>query len=378
MKRQQGSSQPPQIILDQIIYDLQRCGGISVRWTALTQRLQQEGVPIGVVPARTTENVFYHQSAAWPVFGDGPQATPLLVRRLSPVFGGLPSGAVFHSSYYRTCLQRDVHNVVTVHDFVNERYNQGLKARLHTAQKFWSIKKAAHVICVSESTKNDLMGYFPDFDQKRISVIYNAPEAIFRPLAPGETPQGTEVVADVLGNLGAFAVFVGSRAAYKRFPMAVEVMAKLPKLNLLIVGGGSLSAEEQSILANKLPGRWQALGYTTGEELNLIYNRCRFLLHTSEYEGFGIPIVEAQNAGAIAICAPNSSMPEVQCWDALMVKDDSATGFAAIATRLEDAGFRAQAQAAGRDHGQRFSWAGSHQQEMRVYQSLLQAKAIAQ
>ncbi len=71
----------------------------------------------------------------------------------------LPQDTIFHSSYYRISNQKDVANIVTVYDFTYENYRSGLARYVHSWQKKRAINKTDGIICISNSTKQDLLKF---------------------------------------------------------------------------------------------------------------------------------------------------------------------------------------------------------------------------
>ena len=87
---------------------------------------------------------------------------PVVILRYLPFLRRLPSKSIFHSSYYRISLQKDVINVTTVYDFIYEKFRFGLAKYIHFFQKKIAIKHSDAIICISQSTKNDLIELFPE------------------------------------------------------------------------------------------------------------------------------------------------------------------------------------------------------------------------
>lgn len=90
-------------------------------------------------------------------------------------------------------------------------------------------------------------------------------------------------------------MFVGNRVHYKNFELACKVAAEA-KIKLKIVGS-KLTNEEQINTQQILGDNYEELGYITNGELNELYNAAFALIYPSSYEGFGLPIVEAQKSG---------------------------------------------------------------------------------
>ncbi len=201
---------------------------------------------------------------------------------------------VYHSSYYRTCVNKNAVNVITLHDFTYEYFGNGLSKIIHSKTKRKALQKADYVVCVSESTRKDFMSFMPEKSPAQICVIHNGASDSYR--------QTTNTYEDYL-------LFVGARSRYKNFNLAVECAsyAGMP----LVICGSSLTKKEKDFLEKVLPGKYFEKGFVTEDELNDLYNNAFALLYPSSYEGFGIPVVEAQKAGCPVVALNNSSLPEV-------------------------------------------------------------------
>jgi len=296
------------IILDNIIFSLQKSGGISVYWSEIVNRIsKQKNISCSFIEEEIkNENIFRRQLEI--------NADNLLQKnifnfcfsRYRKINLSLKNTKfIFHSSYYRTLSKKtkknnDVKEIVTIHDFTYEYFNSGVKKWIHSRQKREAIKAADVVICISENTKKDLLHFFPEFNDKKIKVIYN-----------GVSKDYFVIPKISFENIKKpYFVFVGSRSSYKNFDFAVKAVAQIKNFNLKIVGS-KLSKEEITLLNCFLSGRWELLTNIDNIELNVIYNNAYALLYPSAYEGFGIPLLEAMKAGCPFIALNVSSIPEV-------------------------------------------------------------------
>lgn len=320
------------IILDSIIYSLQSGGGITVYFNQLKERLASGEFEIVNLVNNNDRALERYRSC----------------RTFSHV-------GVFHSSYYRLPSNRTLRTITTVHDFTYEKFIKGPAKWVHCWQKYHAIRNSDLVICVSQNTANDLMYYCP-IEPTKIRVIYNGVSETYSPLV-------------AKGALTNEILFVGARAGYKNFNLAIKTLSKLPDFTLSIVGGGELLKAETEMLEHYIPGRYQWLGRLSDEELNLAYNRAYALLYPSSYEGFGIPIVEAMRAGCPVVAVRVSSIPEV-------------AGNAAILTESADADLFAEAlsgvctkreilRIAGFEQAAKFSWDKCFAETLQVYKELM-------
>ena len=324
------------IIYDDIIYSLQKSGGISVYWKML-----EDGIPVAnrLVYDGRTANIFYKQRD-----NERAYTSRLLFERYRNVRLKESEPFIFHSSYYRCCKDKGAVNITTVHDFTYERFRSDFKSGLHKIQKKNAVMHSDGVICISENTRQDLHRHYPDYNGK-VRVIYHGyDDAVFISSSMG------------IGRRNQTVLFVGSRVSYKRFDFAVRLVSEFPHLRLLIVGGGDLSASETTLLDSAIPNRYEKCGFVANEDLARLYNESFALLYPSEYEGFGFPVIEAQACGCPVICQRKSSVPEVS-GDKCVYVDSADFGVSVEAVRkLFDPLYYAGLQESALENVKRFSW----------------------
>lgn len=335
------------LYLDLIVFWLQRAGGISTYFHEIAHyAASRSDLTVQTIfPSFPCQNVY----ASWlKTLELHPDIQPLLFGRYrrAPTSRGLPG--VFHSSYYRL-PQSDRHAyVVTVYDFTYEHHRKGAARLVHCWQKYRAVRHADIVICISEYTKQDLLHFVPDIDANRVRVIPLAAGKQFRVLSGNKTS-----VTTCDGR--PYALYVGDRRGYKRFDLAVASVALHTSLALVVVGS-PLTRTEISLLDKHLLGRWYHAGHVNNEELNRLYNGAFLLLYPSEYEGFGIPVLEAMQAGCPVICFNRSALTDTAGDAALLVKKQSALDYAEAIAALDVAENREMIINRGLIHARGFTW----------------------
>lgn len=293
------------LILDNIIFTLQKSGGISVYWSELIKKLKKVNYTFKYIEKNKLidKNIFRNDLKL--NTNDRLEATiyPILHRYLPLNIKMNNQSIIFHSSYYRTLSRKtrkrnNVIEIVTVHDFTYERYSSGLKKWIHVWQKKKSILNADIILCISENTKIDLLEFYPKFQEKDIRVIYNGVSDSFYTL------KGYE---NIFEN---YFLYVGARHEYKNFKFVVNSLSLLKDFKLKIVGS-KLNKQELKLLEEILPNRWEHFIDIDNDRLNILYNKAFALFYPSNYEGFGIPVVEAMKAGCPFIALKKSSIPEI-------------------------------------------------------------------
>lgn len=337
------------IVFDRVIGLLQRTGGISVLFDEICSRLHRDSIDYLVCDFSSKETGFISERIPQRFF-----------ERYRDFSGYSPRGikkAVFHSTYYRLPVDSTFKVITTVHDFTYERVVGGVPKWIHSIQKNRAIRGADRIICVSESTKADLLYYLPDTPSENVKVVYNGVSEGFY---PNPVIEKKEIV-----------LFVGQRSRYKNFKSVVLGLSKNPSLILECVGGGAFTRSELELLNKYIPNRYRHLGYVTPADLNAAYNRALCLVYPSLYEGFGIPVLEAMRAGCPVIAVNSSSIPEV-AGDAgyLLEKADPCEIYDAI-ERVQSTSTRAELIRKGMNQASKFSWENTYTGTLSVYKEML-------
>ncbi|ENO98575.1 mannosyltransferase [Thauera phenylacetica B4P] len=329
------------LVFDGIIFSLQRSGGISVLFLELFQRLHKDLFQV-INFNRELDYGIYRKPRILERFRDFKLESPC---------------ALFHSTYYRLPEAFKGPVVTTVHDYTYERYFGPVRKFVHSWQKNRAIFGSEKIICVSESTRADLLYYTGEKYESRCVVIPNGVSTEYHRLA-SFTP-----TSQVL--------FVGARAGYKNFKALVLALSTLPDLRLAVVGGGAFTSKERGFLEAHLSNRYAHLGYLSNRELNVEYNRSFCLVYPSLYEGFGIPILEAMRAGCPVIAVRSSSIPEVAGDAAYLMERGDPCEIRAALDFLNSSPNRAEFIRKGLERSAQFSWDRTFDRTLAVYEQLL-------
>lgn len=331
------------ILFDNIIYSLQQSGGISAMWAMLQNGLlHDDAIDLMSLERDDAINNIYRKKVELSneKLVGLKHNYPLIIDRYRNVDVRDVQPAVFHSSYYRCIDNEDVKSVVTVHDFIYERYMAGLRRYVHCKQKYQAIKEADVVVCVSENTRKDLLHYLPEIDKDKIRVVHNGVSDDFYILDNAKR-------CDRL-------LYVGGRARYKNFDFLIEAISKTSYC--LDICGLPLSAKEQKYLNSKLGNkRYKVYSNVDNDTLNELYNNAKCLVYPSSYEGFGLPIVEAQRSGCPVIALNSSSIPEVIGETPLLLQNLREREFLSLLKMLESPTLFDEVRNLGRANSNRFT-----------------------
>ncbi len=274
------------LFIDGIIYSIQKYGGISTVFNELLKRLPDYFYELGLF-----NNNYFNLNFEIPI--------KLEKERLFERYKNCNiynNYSIFHSTYYRVPNNKNVKIIQTVHDFIYEKFQTGLRKQIHTIQKSNAIKNSDFIICVSNNTKNDLIDlYGTNFENKCI-VIHNAASSDFYQIPD-------------ISKLNQI-LFIGNRKGYKNFNSIIKAISLFNDFTLVVVGD-QFTFDEINLLEKYIPKKYKNLGNISNEKLNLEYNKSFCLIYPSLYEGFGIPILEAMQSGCPVIAYNNSSIPEL-------------------------------------------------------------------
>lgn len=346
------------IIYDNIIFSLQKAGGISLYWKELASRMVVSGQDISFY-GYPNENIFSDH------FNTIQKKESFLwhgICRYMDFRVQIKDKSIFHSSYYRVANQKNVVNIITLHDFTYEYYARGLRKYIHLWQKGRALEKGDGIICVSENTKKDLLKFYPFLPEEKIKVIYLGASDAFCVLS-----NPAKILLQHFRELDGkrYILYVGDRKGYKNFNFLVKAFWKLKDYTLVMVGGGALTKKE----SKKLTMDYVHFQGLSAEELNILYNNAFCMVYPSLYEGFGIPVLEAMRAGCPVIAMNSSSIPEVAGNAAILLSVDSSSKelWEAIFA-LEKRDFRQSLVSDGLEQSGKFSWDKTYEETLNFYQ----------
>lgn len=241
--------------------------------------------------------------------------------------------------HYITYVLHKQKTILTIHDCVMLECSHGLKRWLLWLFWLWLPEKRCRtIVAISSATKKEILRVL-SCDPNKVRVIHNPVSAEFQP-----APQPFNRACPRVLHIGT--------SPNKNLERHVAALRGLP-CELVVVG--RLSAAQRSCLDNSgLP--YTALAGLSNAALLEQYQLCDLMLFASTYEGFGLPIVEAQAVGRPVITSNLWSMPEV-AGDAACLVDpyDVASIRAGIERVFYDDDYRQDLVARGYENVQRFA-----------------------
>ena len=295
------------ILCDNIVFELQPVGGVSKYWSKTIRRLDAACRDIAFLEGLGADGNVFRRGLALtkPIMQDKGSIT--LRRFKAPNV----SADVFHSSYYRIS-RRARSNVVTIHDFMNEKYPASVRDLVLARLKRHACRHAEAIVVVSELTKQDLLMYYLFVDPGRVHVTYNGVDDEFFP-----EPLTSPIEAGAIKLLPKrYFLYVGTRGRCKNFPYVLrfiaEAWAQGLELPLIVVGGVLTKAELAQVARLGIStGSVKQISGLSDATLRRLYSNCLALLIPSLYEGFGLPAAEAARCGALVLTARGSALDEI-------------------------------------------------------------------
>lgn len=275
---------------------------------------------------------------------------------------------IYHPTLYRRVpLIRGRRVVVTHHDCTHELFPHLFKnAEMVVRNKRRLYAEADAIICVSESSRKDLLRFYP-VEEQRTYVIHHG----FAPFAEAR-------IDDLPDGISSFRyiLFVGARSGYKNFRSLLEAYKATGAAfdyDLVAVGGGKFAADElQAIEQLDIAKRVRLIPLATDALLASLYRNAALFVYPSLYEGFGFPPLEAMSLGCPVLTSRASSMPEI-CGDAAFYFDpgDPDALAASLCEVLSEGRDKLQMREKGYEQVSRYRWDRTAEQTLEVYRSTL-------
>lgn len=277
---------------------------------------------------------------------------------------------IFHPTFfddYYLDIIKDKPFVLTVHDMILELYPEFTFSLGFVKRKRKLVEKAAHIIAVSENTKQDLINIF-DVDPDKISVIYHASSLQI---------SDKDNIRTLLPKK--YLLYVGDRRlGYKNFlffiTSVIPILMNDPELDIFCVGSEFTVDEKYFFRALDIENRIKQ-SFVADEDLYTVYNRAEMFVYPSYYEGFGIPILEAFQAKCPVVLADASCFREVAGDAALYFQPKSPDQLRNnIMSLLNDPMLRGEYIAKGSEQLLHYSWKKSALDTVSVYKKIVETR----
>jgi len=355
----------PKILIDGVFFQLYKTG-IARVWNSLLEKWAENSFGNHIIVldrAGTASKIAGIRYLTIPAYNYG--TTDADRKMLQQVCDELEAD-LFISTYYTTPLSTP--SVFIAYDMTPEVFETNLEEPMWR-EKHYGIRHASAYITISHNTASDLLKFFPDIAPELVTVAYCGISKSFSPANPEEIEH-----LKIKYNLSKpYFMMVGAAGGHKNAPLFLQAFAQLPnqpEFDIVCTGHSALTKDEfepytSGSTVHKLP--------LSDEELKAALSGAVALVYPSQYEGFGLPILEAMACGCPVITCPNASIPEVAGEAALYVQDDDVEAMAIALINIQKPEVREALIAAGIEQAKKFSWSKMSKQ---VSYALIQASLL--
>ncbi|MHC1681611.1 MAG: glycosyltransferase family 4 protein [Clostridiaceae bacterium] len=265
--------------------------------------------------------------------------------------------------------------VVTIHDLIPyimpETVGRGYLIKFLEEMPV-IIKEASKIITVSEYSKNDIIKFFPNAENK-VFVTPLATNEIYKPI---NKTKCKKYLNDNYNISSPFLLYVGGFSPRKNVRGLLFSFARLCKekdFNLRLVIAGSIREEKDVLieLCKKLNifDKIIFTGFIKENELPIFYNCCETFIYPSLYEGFGLPPLEAMSCGTVVITSNLTSIPEVVKDGGILINPyDSDELYENIVKVLSNPSYKRNLKKKALAQSKEFSWEITAKKTLEVYE----------
>jgi len=288
---------------------------------------------------------------------------------------------LLHSPDFIPPFQRRFKSIITIHDLAFLHYPSFLtrESARYYGRIDQAVRRAHHIIAVSESTRRDIVNLLGVPDDK-ITVIHEAADPLFRPLDRAEAADFVGKRFDLPERFILFVSTIEPRKNVQGLLRAYRQFLDDYKLDvaLVLVGAPGWLCDDVFALVEELglQKTCRFLGKVSSEDLLHLYNAARCLAHPAFYEGFGLTPLESMACGTPTVVSQVSSLPEVVGDAALLVDpEDEEQLIVALWRLVTDDGLWAELRDKGLRRASAFSWEKTARRTLDVYQKVLSSGA---
>ena len=289
-----------------------------------------------------------------------------------PVWPIMPDFDVVHGTDAKVPNWGKAARLATVHD-ISVLLFDGISSQRFRERKRREYQRLAdtchRIIAVSDVTRDDFAAAF-DFPHDRIDVVHHGIGADF-------FPHGDHDHAAIRAKYqlpSQYLLFVGRVSFRKNTARLLEALAQSAAFrHIPLAWVGTMSYGHRELLPQLetlgLQDQVRFLGYVPQEDMPRLFSAASALLYPTNYEGFGIPVLEAMRSGVPVLGGNRGSVPEIAGGHAILVDPDSAEAIADGINRVLQVD--APARIAARQHAERFTWEQCARNTIAVYQRAL-------
>ena len=254
--------------------------------------------------------------------------------------------------------------------------------RAMTQRSLDGFMRAAHVVCISASTKAELLRYGL-FPEDQVSVIHLGVDRGFSRCPDPPSDAAADRLIGSCSSQQPCLLHVGSTIRRKRIDVLLRVFASIldefPQARLIRVGGGFTEAQSRLAADLGLSDKIVLTPYLETAILAAVYRKAAILLQTSDAEGFGLPVIEALASGCPVVAADIAPLREAGGYAASYcpvgdVEAWSRSVLNLLRERVSASERWEHRRKVGQQHGAQFTWPETARKTAATYRRIWDAR----
>jgi len=277
---------------------------------------------------------------------------------------------MYHSPYFLVPYLSSVPTVITIHDVIPLLFpgHVSVKARLfYRIFIKQALRKAGHIITVSEASRRDLIHLFRLPPGKVTAIPLAA--------APGFKRQPLAALDSLHTRYNLrqpFFLYLGSNKPHKNIVALLRAWKRLDSGSVQLVIAGKWDARhphpQRYVKKNQMQESVKFIGEVEDAELPMLYSSARCFVFPSLCEGFGLPVVEAMACGTPVACSDTPGLKETAGDAALFFDPENREDMTRkLARMMSDATLRATLKEKGLGRIKLLSWERTAEETLEIY-----------
>ena len=281
------------------------------------------------------------------------QSVPKIINEIKP--------HVFLSTDGYTTFKTNVKKVTVFHDLAFEHYPEGIP---YFAKKYYQTftpgyaQVSDRIATVSEYSRQDLVKTY-GVNKDKVDVVYNGSSDYFKPIDEIHKAKAKSKYT----NGSDYFCFVGALHPRKNIVNLFKAFDSFKSkgnnnIKLVIVGRKAWNTEEISRTFENMKFKDDVVftGHLAHKAIAEIYGASFGLIYVPFFEGFGIPIIEAQNSGCPVVTSNLTSMPEVVGDGGITINPKNIDDISKAMEKLLNLDLRNDLARKGFENAKHFSW----------------------
>lgn len=242
-------------------------------------------------------------------------------------------------NFFAFSKDKKIKKIITIHDISFLHFKDFYSKKSILWHKIINVKKIVkkfdHIITVSENTKQDIIKYF-NIQEDKVTAIHlggndNNSQFHNSTISQFEEKIKSDIREEILNIKNPYLLNINTIEPRKNIEgiinsfIELKEEQKINNIDLIIAGGRGWNSSSilKMLKNNKYKENIKTFDYINEEEKDYLYKHAKIFIFPSFYEGFGIPIIEAQNNGIPIISSSNSSLSEIVGTSGLLVNPNN-------------------------------------------------------